>query len=53
MNIYVVYYYLADRFDGIYGVYKSDKEAQVASKDLEDAGFRPAIQMFPVKQFSK
>lgn len=49
MSIYVVYYYLAERFDGIYGVYKSDKEAQLAAKELEDGGFRSAIQMFHMK----
>lgn len=49
MNIYIVLYYFEDRFDGIYGVYKSDKEANIIVASLEDAGFRCVVQMFHMK----
>lgn len=50
MKIYVVYTYYNDRFDGVYGVYKSDVKALAVVDGLEDAGYRCVIQMFHVKQ---
>ncbi len=50
MKVYVVYVYYQNRFDGVYGVYKSDVKAQAAVDELEESGFRANIQMFHVKQ---
>lgn len=50
MKIYVVYYYNDHRFDGIYGVFKTDKAAFDAAEILAEKGFRVNIQMFHVKQ---
>lgn len=50
MKLFVVYYYFENRFDGLYGCYKSEKSASDAVALLEEAGFRAMVQMCHVKQ---
>lgn len=49
MKVYVLFVYLQNRFDGIYGSYKTEKAALVALEEIEEQGFRGVIQVLMPK----